>query len=456
MDTELDLRPLAAAVVRAWRFLLGMALAGVIAAGILGLLLPVLPSATGSVLVIPSSAQLSFDPRFTTRDATQITNVAFQRQALIGLASSSTLEALTLAKLPPEVRTRYAMPGALLDAIDVQSEGDLLRVTAAGLTEVEARLVAETWAMTYQELVNETYSGGVVDADELQGQIDEAANRYEQTQNALVQFLGESRLVQIDAEIARLEGLLLSVDEGDRLLYNQMLSRTQELDLIISDAQRLREEVNLRTPDLNSAVAVLVLRARAASDGVLPITLQFDNQFGEDDPLTLNDLDIFIQSLQQQRDTLFDESQRIAAGIAENGSAGYALPVAQRTAYEQRLQMLKRDREQELGRRTLLEQRRAIALSSLEVLQRRWEEQAVARSAPQVTVRYLGVSIDSPPSLLRRIVVLGIVGLIFSLGLGLAIVLVRVLMRSHVAGSAVSGHDSVSKSERSVEQPVGD
>jgi len=456
MDTELDLRPYIGALVRRWRFILAFGVVGLIGMASVALFLPASPSATGSVLIVASSAQLAFDPRFTTRDATQITNAAFQRQALIGLASSPNLEALTLAELPPEYTTLYAKPGNLLDAVDVTSEGDLLSITASAPSEAQAKIIAETWGRTYQKFVNQTYSGSMVSTDALQIQIDAAHERYEQAQANLVRFLDDSRLEQIEIEIRSLRGLLDSATNADRSLYSQLLTRTQELDLILNDAGILRDQLALSTPEPEDSIAALVLRARAAGGDMLPVTLRLETSLLAESSVTVAELDRFIATVTVSRDALLAEAQRVADTISGGGAAGYALPLEQRVNYEQRLQNLIRDREAELGRRAALEQQRQIALSSLEVLQRRADEQAAAQSAPEAAVRFIGVYAEPPPSMLRRALILGMLGAVLALVTGAVIVLFRELLSRSPGTVGADARVPRPASDRPVERPVGD
>ncbi len=82
------------------------------------------------------------------------------RVGLVALAQSDTIE----AQLPADVIQRIApakyKPGVFVenDQISVQSQGDLLEITATGATPEQAKELADAWAATYINLIRSLYT----------------------------------------------------------------------------------------------------------------------------------------------------------------------------------------------------------------------------------------------------------------------------------------------------------
>uniref|UniRef100_UPI0004DF6B81 Wzz/FepE/Etk N-terminal domain-containing protein n=1 Tax=Chloroflexus sp. MS-G TaxID=1521187 RepID=UPI0004DF6B81 len=96
MDDEIDLRPYLSAILQRWWIILGTALGVAIIAGFIAWLRTPPYTASTSLLIIPASAQVTLDSRFTSRDSFLFTTTANQREALLGLARDPTLRKLPL------------------------------------------------------------------------------------------------------------------------------------------------------------------------------------------------------------------------------------------------------------------------------------------------------------------------------------------------------------------------
>ncbi|NJM08354.1 hypothetical protein HC891_22490 [Candidatus Gracilibacteria bacterium] len=149
MEQEIDLRPYIAALLRRWKLIVALASLSTVAAIVFTLLQPRLPTATAEAIIIPTSSRITLDERFVTGEAPAQSSVALQRQALLGLARSHTIEARVLEQLPASMRPANYEPGLLLEQMNVRTEGDLMRFSASAATAAEALALAEAWGKSY-------------------------------------------------------------------------------------------------------------------------------------------------------------------------------------------------------------------------------------------------------------------------------------------------------------------
>lgn len=422
MQEELDIRPYLVAVIRRWPLVLGAALLAALTAMGLTLAQPQLSQARSSVLIVPNSSQVTLDTRFVTRDATLLTNATFQREALITLASSSTLEARVAAALGGDPLD----PGALNARVSVEADGDLIWFIATDADQASAVQLAETWASSYELLVAEIYSRDSSGEALLNRQIGDAQQRYDVAQAEFEDFIGANDLVQISLQIRTLEAVLSESTSIAVASYTDYISRTKVLDLVIADAGALRAQVASGDSDaLSDNLALLALRARSASLTQLPIQIRFDDPtvLARDRQATLTDLDTFITTITQQRADLIDRAEAITQALVENRQVPGSLSTDLRQSYLLNLTQLRRQYEQLLAQQRQLIQRRDIAFASLEVLQRKRDEQQIAQGSPQITVRYLGATPAAPRSLLTAAVFQGAIGGAAGLLVGVALAL---------------------------------
>jgi capsular polysaccharide biosynthesis protein len=422
MEDEVDLRPYLLALLRRWYLIIGIMVLAALLAASLSLLVPRPNEAAANILIVPSTSQVALDDRFVTGGAPTLSNQAFQRQALLGLATSSALEQRVAKQLGGAVPSG---PGQLLSLIKVSFEGDLIKIVANAQSDAEALALAESWARSYERLVAEVYSRDAAGLAMIDEQLTAAQARYSEAQSKLEEFLNRSSAVQVEQQIASIEGLLNGSSEAGTALYTRYLTRIQDLDLILSDARTLRAQVAEGGADgLGSRLSVLALRARVAGEAI-PVQLQVadPDALALDDEAALGELDGLIVVIEEQRDSLGAEASRLADAIAAGDTSAGGLAAIARRRYEQELSALRGQLAQIQGQQKALEQSRDITLSSLEILQRKRDEQQIAETTPLVSVRYISASVNPATSILSRAIVQGIVGLMIGGLAGAAIAL---------------------------------
>lgn len=442
MEQEIDLRPYIQAVLRQWLLLVGVMLVFAMTAAFLTLSRPSVAKARGDVLVVGRTAQVTFDDRFVERDATMFTGPTSQRQALIDLASSPELE----ARVAEQLGLASYETGSLLARVTVTSRSDLLLVEASAPTPDEAKRLAETWARSYEALVNEIYATDSPAG--LDSQIDEARQRYDQAQAALSTFYAAGDLVRAQQSVIRAQGILTGSLQAQVGLYTGYLSRTQELNLILEDARTLQAQYEDGGADLGANLAALVVRARLAGAETLPIQLSLGS--AEAVAASQADLAEFIRVLTTQRDRMVSQSEGLASEIAAGSSPAVGLSPDARARYEADLaaaqSALSQAESQE--KRLLLE--RETALGAIEVLQARKNDLSIGQAAPEVSVRFIGAAIQPPASVRTQLLVNVAVAVVAGLMLTIALIVVRELLRR----LAAPGEDARANSERAGKRPV--
>jgi capsular polysaccharide biosynthesis protein len=446
MEDELDLRPYIVAILRRWKILIGFAVTTALIAGAFTSTVPVLSSATANLLVVPASSQITFDSRFVTDEVSQVSNATLQRQGMIALATSNTLEVLARSSLSAELAQDYVLPGSLLSAVKVETDGDLVKIIAAAPQEGNAQVLAEAWAKSYQQLVDDLYNGDAELSDTVTAQLTEAGLRYDQAQQDLEGFIAGSTLAELEQRITNLQNLLANAANADQQLYIDYLRRVREIELVIADARTLRDQVaDGRADSLGNALAILSLRARSAGTAELPFTLNFDDPaaIGAGTTVSVEEVDQLTAVLQQRRVTLIDQAQVLARSLAAGDGDLIGLASQIRQRYIKELTELVRQREAQQSQQRLFEQRRDIAFESVKLLQSKSDELEIARRSPQVEVRFISVSVNQPTSILSRLVLSSIIG--FGLGLFLSLLgivifdILRPALRRLSATPAIGG-----------------
>ncbi len=431
MEQEINLRPYFEALVRRWRLIvLCMAVLGLLAV-IVTLLLPPTYKANADVLLVSTRLQLQFDSRFITDDASQLANPVNRRDTLVALASSGTLEEQVNANLPDALRGQTFGLGDLVERVEVQPIGDLLRISVGDSDVNAARSLALAWAQNYVQLVNQIYVKDASSTDEITRQLADAQKRYDAKQKELETFIGSSQIVQLEQKVKMLEALLDGSREANQALYTQYLSRTHELELILNDAQTLRDQVaTTGSANLSDSLAALALRARVAGGEQLPVDLRFDNPGAllEGQGATLADLDSLIRVVQERRTNLLAVAEQFAQAMA-TGQDAAGLTGQTRTQYERELTALNQQLEQQQSQRKFLEQQRNVALESLMILQRKLDEQQVATGTPLTEVRLVGTTIEPPRSIAARLILALGAALAAGLVLGVLLVLALEILR---------------------------
>jgi uncharacterized protein involved in exopolysaccharide biosynthesis len=378
--------------------------------------------ASADVLIVPTTSQVTLDPRFQTTNGSQASTPASQRQALINLVSSQSLAERVVRKAGV---THEAQE--LIDRTSVASTSDLLQITVSDPDPATALRLAQAWGQEYEGFVAEVYTRNQGPTQLLDAEVKTAQDRYDASQSELERFLSDGKLLTTQALITSTNGLLLSSSDAQQMRYADYLTRTRELDLLIADAQTLRDQASAQqSAGFADSFATLLLRARTVDHAApsFQISLGDLNAGATSARDMAAGLDQFIAVLKRRRDELAAQADAIAGAIVGDGGVA-GLDSATRQRYTNQLAALNSTFEQLRAQRVMLTQKRDVARDSLLLLLRKHDEQEIARSSPQIEVRFVSASLEARPSALGRMAlfatVAGVGGLI--LGALLAIFL---------------------------------
>ena len=237
-EDEIDLRAYVQVLVRYWWFIGGATVIAAVVAVVIGLSVTPIYEATATMVITPSKAQLSLEPRFTIIEeglADDKGAADAQRAALAGLVSNATIASEVIASLedglPPELHDL----GRLMSMVDGQVVyGDLIQITVQSSSPVTASLVANAWGAEYEKYVNQLYAGrGTESAPAIAEQAGEAKADYEVAEQALVEFTGENRV----AELTRL------IEEKQEILKSLWAAKQKAIARIIGETVQARQEI---------------------------------------------------------------------------------------------------------------------------------------------------------------------------------------------------------------------
>ncbi|NNJ13436.1 hypothetical protein EKD04_024220 [Chloroflexales bacterium ZM16-3] len=427
MEQEIDLRPYIIAVLQRWRLILSCALILMVA----GITITAIPkqrsSASADVLIVPSTSQVTLDPRFQTTNGSQASNPTTQRQALVNLASSSIIAGKVLKELGESSGSDGIDPTqSLINQVSVSSTSDLLQITVSDPDPARALKIAEAWGQAYEGLVADIYTSSQFRTDLLDSELEAAQQRYDSAQRSLETFLSSGQIIQVKNQVGQLNDLLSGSNQAQQTLYTDYLTRTGQLDLILEDAQTLRDQASAQgTSSFAQNFAALLLRARTVDSAALTFQLNAgDLSSGEATTGSATvDLDQLISVISERRDQLRDQANQIASAIASNTGTTTGIDATTRQGYIDQLAALNSTYEQLRAQQDLLTQQRDLARDTLMLVARKRDEQQVARSSPQIEVRYVSANLDPKPSLVSRALLSGIAAGAIGLVLGVILAL---------------------------------
>ncbi|MEI7643236.1 MAG: hypothetical protein WCJ55_02900 [Chloroflexales bacterium] len=427
MDQEIDLRPYLMALLRRWRLILACALALALVGSASLALIPQGRRAIANVLIIPSTSQITLDPRFLTTNDSTASNPTAARLALVNLASSYLLAGTVLQDVGQAAGSTAADPiQELRSQVKVDATNDMFQITVSDADPDRAQKIAEAWGKAYARLVADTYSRSQGQADLLTSDIAAAQQRYDDAQRAVESLLKDGQSVKVNNQIARLNTLLNDSSASQQQLYAAYLARTRQIDMILKDAQTMRDQADGQsTSSFVDSYTALLLRARVI-DGATPLFQLSAADLAPSAVSTnsqLASLDQVIVTLTRRRDQLLAESNTLASMIASNNVDTVGLDSTTRQRYIDEVTALNSTAEQLQAKQTILVQQRDLARDTLLLLQRKREEQDVARNTPQIVVRFISANIEPQTSGQSRTVLGGVAGGGVGLVLGMLLAL---------------------------------
>lgn len=253
-ETTINLRPLFLTPLRWWRLILVPTLI----LFLLGMVYQAIPmlrkeiyTAKARVAIVKARTEVDFEtPVETLSEEELLYSMELQKEvleeaanarrlALVELVYNDTIAQKVLDTFQDELTEGERQPGAVADMVEGslvsggEAPSDLIEISITNKDPVKAARIANVWAAEYERLVNRIYAGPPTASDSIRADLGRAKQELSDAQEALNQFLVESRT----GESQRL------IDEKVKILTILQESRANAVSTIINQAIETNAEI---------------------------------------------------------------------------------------------------------------------------------------------------------------------------------------------------------------------
>jgi uncharacterized protein involved in exopolysaccharide biosynthesis len=410
MNDEIDLRPIFQNIIKAWKIIIATILTSALLVGVFKVVTTPPYEARATLLVVNKSTQL--------QPSTQIIS---NQTPLTGRTAYDELEDLMKGELLMDrIETLLVDKGFNLQdfqfEVDRQNDKTFL-LKVYGATSIGAKEVAELYAQEVIRFIYESYTADNSVILDTSRKLEEARERYQKAQTALEQFIERGEIEATSQEIRRISNAIEGVRAATLNRYNEYLSRMNQIDRMLRDAQLIRERMTRGDTDLSDSLSALLFRVQSTGVSGGPI-LQLDSSVINGISVTTDDIDIVISSLEAE----YGRLQRDVAELSITKFDSFTT-VNIENLYNQLF--AEQVRLEQLNRQQIeLTRERDTAYSLYDTLLRRIDELKLEELSRPITIRHLGTTVDKEPSNVSKsipFVGLGaLVGLIVSVSLVIA------------------------------------
>ncbi len=293
---------------RHFRLILLSGLVSGLAVLLVTMLMPPTYEAEADLAIVKSGSDVNFDPKFKTVSefdlAQAVVDQAARRKALASIASSPDLVTAVILQVEgPSNPAARSLADSMRD-FTARSDGDLIRLAVKSDSPEKAARLANTWAREFVIRVNRIYGDPSISAAEIQRQADDAKRVYDKKQTALVGYLANNPMGQLNRALAEKQQKLAD-----------SLALSIQLDRLLSDAHSLRDRLAAGSSagsgdhlaslllEANSFNAASNLASTETAATVAPINLQIQiaPNSGESSAEQLSNLDALIAALETRR-----------------------------------------------------------------------------------------------------------------------------------------------------------
>jgi len=411
MNDEIDLRPIFQNIIKAWKIIIATILTSALLVGIFKVVTTPPYEARATLLVVNKSTQL--------QPSTQIIS---NQTPLTGRTAYDGLEDLMKGELLMDrIEPLLIDKGFTLQ--DFQFEVDrqnnttfLLKVY--GATSIGAKEVAELYAQEVIRFIYESYATDDSAISDTLRKLEEARERYQKAQTALEQFIERGEIEATSQEIRRISNAIEGVRAATLNRYNEYLSRMNQIDRMLRDAQLIRERMTRGDTDLSDSLSALLFRVQSTGVSGGPI-LQLDSSVINSISVTTDDIDIVISSLEAE----YSRLQRDLAELSITKFDSFTT-VNIENLYNQLF--AEQVRLEQLNRQQIeLTRERDTAYSLYDTLLRRIDELKLEELSRPITIRHLGTMVDKEPSNVSKSIPFVGLGALVSLIVSVSLVIAR-------------------------------
>lgn len=411
MNDEIDLRPIFQNIIKAWKIIIATILTSALLVGIFKVVTTPPYEARATLLVVNKSTQL--------QPSTQIIS---NQTPLTGRTAYDGLEDLMKGELlmdriePLLIDKGFTLQDFQFE-VDRQNDTTFL-LKVYGATSIGAKEVAELYAQEVIRFIYESYATDDSAISDTLRKLEEARERYQKAQTALEQFIERGEIEATSQEIRRISNAIEGVRAATLNRYNEYLSRMNQIDRMLRDAQLIRERMTRGDTDLSDSLSALLFRVQSTGVSGGPI-LQLDPSVINGISVTTDDIDIVISSLEAE----YGRLQRDVAELSITKFDSFTT-VDIENLYNQLF--AEQVRLEQLNRQQIeLTRERDTAYSLYDTLLRRIDELKLEELSRPITIRHLGTMVDKEPSNVSKSIPFVGLGALVSLIVSVSLVIAR-------------------------------
>ena len=411
MNDEIDLRPIFQNIIKAWKIIIATILTSALLVGIFKVVTTPPYEARATLLVVNKSTQLQPSTRIISNQ-TPLTG----RTAYDGLEDLMKGELLMDRIEPLLIDKGFTLQDFQFEVDRQNNTTFLLKVY--GATSIGAKEVAELYAQEVIRFIYESYATDDSAISDTLRKLEEARERYQKAQTALEQFIERGEIEATSQEIRRISNAIEGVRAATLNRYNEYLSRMNQIDRMLRDAQLIRERMTRGDTDLSDSLSALLFRVQSTGVSGGPI-LQLDPSVINGISVTTDDIDIVISSLEAE----YGRLQRDVAELSITKFDSFTT-VDIENLYNQLF--AEQVRLEQLNRQQIeLTRERDTAYSLYDTLLRRIDELKLEELSRPITIRHLGTMVDKEPSNVSKSIPFVGLGALVSLIVSVSLVIAR-------------------------------
>ena len=411
MNDEIDLRPIFQNIIKAWKIIIATILTSALLVGIFKVVTTPPYEARATLLVVNKSTQLQPSTRIISNQ-TPLTG----RTAYDGLEDLMKGELLMDRIEPLLIDKGFTLQDFQFE-VDRQNDTTFL-LKVYGATSIGAKEVAELYAQEVIRFIYESYATDDSAISDTLRKLEEARERYQKAQTALEQFIERGEIEATSQEIRRISNAIEGVRAATLNRYNEYLSRMNQIDRMLRDAQLIRERMTRGDTDLSDSLSALLFRVQSTGVSGGPI-LQLDPSVINGISVTTDDIDIVISSLEAE----YSRLQRDLAELSITKFDSFTT-VNIENLYNQLF--AEQVRLEQLNRQQIeLTRERDTAYSLYDTLLRRIDELKLEELSRPITIRHLGTMVDKEPSNVSKSIPFVGLGALVSLIVSVSLVIAR-------------------------------
>lgn len=255
VEEEIDLRQYVLVLFRKRWLIIGLTILVAAVAYVQSARQPKIYEATANLVMYRLRPEIIFAPEFKTimeAGGTGGQTRSERIKGLVELAKSSAIANSVVTKIGESLTKEEKEPGALIGMIEGKTEGDIIKISVLNEDPAKAALIANMWAVEYENHVNGVYSPAATEEllDSTSGEFKKAKQRYDMAEKKLSDFLSTnsadvcSRMLKEKGNIVKIlsqaKGKSFSVTVNELIGY---YTKRKRLGGLLRNAKALAQQI---------------------------------------------------------------------------------------------------------------------------------------------------------------------------------------------------------------------